>query len=175
MLVDDNESDEVLELLQKCSEELLDETINCATDGGEGSANNNGNKPQSVVGTSSQELEPVKNLMRFDHIYHKQDCVDSPLKEIVDNNNNNNTTITEKTVYNINGNVNDVTATAHSVLAFASIPKPLSPLSSCHSDCGYESASSPLSSLGENCDDGNCNDGKMEWEQSITELFPDLV
>jgi len=160
LYVDD--SDEVNEVLYKCSQELLeasfeyrdDEQFIC----------------DEVVGTSSEILESGNDLINEDHFYHKSICPDSSFNSFEsDDSNSIITTENAQSVYHTNNQL---------------FSKVLSPLSSCNSDSGYESShpSSPSSyfdSSYDSTDDEVNMDIKMEnnlnLDQSITELFPDLV
>lgn len=107
-----------------------------------------------MVGTTSTQLESVKDLMCFDHLYTKRNCVETPLRSQTPN----------------------VIQSSNSVIGsdLVTILKPLSPLSSCHSDSGYESAGSPYGEAP--LDEVLADETEMmEWERTFTELFPDLV
>ncbi len=129
LLVNDHESDAVLEFLHKCSQELLESNITEI------------NPTPEQTDTKSEQLESIKDLMKFDHLYHKQSSIHNNIEPIID--------ITEESM------------------------KPLSPIS-CESDCGYESAHSPSFTFDENIASNHEIDD-MEWQNTLSELFPDLI
>jgi hypothetical protein len=140
------------------SEELLD-SADIGIKESEIDVNNDTNddinefQEMSIADKTSQ-LESIKDLICIDdHIYHKfESSSNSPFNLNVnsiisiDNNNNNNNNI------------------------FKHISNPLSPFSS-NSDSGYESVPSPTLSF----DEEIIESSNINLDDSITELFPDLV
>jgi len=158
LLVDDNESEEVLDILQKCSQQLLEssdneskETMFCEE-----------LTQNQLVGNSSEELESIEDLTLIDdHMYHKSISLNSQMYD----------DFFAESDHNMDDNMNDYKQTLN-INDIKSTQLPLSPLSSCHSDSGYESVASPALSLDETLSESNCIDLNID---SFTELFPDLV
>jgi hypothetical protein len=145
LLVNDHESDAVLEFLHKCSQELLESNITEISPTAEQSDPKPTNKS---IDNKSEQLESIKDLMRFDHLYHKQ----------------NSPQISQNSIHNNIEPMSDIIEESM---------KPLSPIS-CQSDCGYESAHSPSFTFDENIASNHEIDD-MEWQKTLSELFPDLV
>jgi len=100
----------------------------------------------SILDKKSSPLESIKDLMcTEDHVYHKLRSTDSPFNCSINS------------ITNIDNNNNYIST-------------PLSPLS-CNSDSGYESVSSPTLSF----DEEMIESSNVSLDDSITELFPDLV
>jgi len=104
--------------------------------------------------------------MTFDHLYHKNDIVSDKTSQ-----------------KDIRQHYLNALQTHNTLLV--PIPSPLSPLS-CHSDSGYESSASPVSPI--SLHDEVCaslmevestfhpdNDTNPNWQESFSDLFPDLV
>lgn len=148
-MADSKESDALLDVLHKYSEELLDSDVDQKT---------NDSDVQTIDAMECQQLSPeeqrthlgsIKDLMAFeDHLYYKSTTqLTADSFAFID------------TTNNINNDINYIS-------------KPLlSPLS-CDSDSGYESVLSPTFSM----DDQLSNDStNVCLDETFTELFPDLV
>jgi len=162
-------------MLSKCSQELLDANIGEEEDTPD-ETRITPTKDDDVSSIrhslqdeddASHQLESINDLMTFDHLYHKNEIVSDKTEQ------------TDNRQHYLN-----VLQTENTLLV--SIPSPLSPLS-CHSDSGYESSASPISPISlhdEVCaslmeveptfqpDNDTTN---PNWQESFSDLFPDLV
>lgn len=189
MLTDDIQSDDFLDLLQQCSEELFQESSNSPSVGMEGITESNSEKGSGdqVVGTASEDLESVKELIEFDHIYYKHSDVSLSNQQVISTENEKEPILsTEKVILERDQHTTEHSPTDGQFLIppvvvkheCEELPEPLSPLSSIDSlssctsspfagDSGYDTVNSPFSEHGNLMDD--------PWGDTFTELFPSLA
>ncbi|GBN32464.1 X-box-binding protein 1 [Araneus ventricosus] len=76
LLTGDGQADDLLDLLQNCSDDLLQcDLLNTLCESGESGKESSGSP--EMVGTTTKGLESHKELVHFDHIYYKQEPADS--------------------------------------------------------------------------------------------------
>ncbi len=157
LLVSNKDSDALLDVLHMYSEELLD-SANIDIKESEIDVNNNINDINDVnefqqmsISDKTSQLESIKDLICInDHIYHKfESSCNSPFN------------LNTNSIISIDNNNNN---------KYRHISNPLSPFS-CNSDSGYESVPSPTLSF----DEEIIESSNVNLDDSITELFPDLV
>ncbi|KAF8766933.1 X-box-binding protein 1 like protein [Argiope bruennichi] len=74
LLTGDGQADDILDLLQNCSDDLLQcDLLNTLYESGESRKESSGSS--EMVGTTTKGLESHKELVHFDHIYYKQEPV----------------------------------------------------------------------------------------------------
>jgi len=179
LLVNDNECDEVIEMLQKCSQDLLecdDESIG-GDDNGQTNSSQNDRREENdendveidddIITTlqdendAQQQLEAIKDLMTFDHLYHKH----------------------SDEITHDSGSLGVKRLSVGNSLSPIPSPRAHSPLS-CLSDSGYESSHSPIPAFNHDLSSIEVTsfdqmhhdiDTDTHWEQSFCELFPDLA
>ncbi|CAL1278136.1 unnamed protein product [Larinioides sclopetarius] len=76
LLAGDGQADDLLDLLQNCSDDFLQcNLLNTFCESGESGKDSPGSP--EMVGTTTKGLESHKELVHFDHIYYKQEPADS--------------------------------------------------------------------------------------------------
>lgn len=80
LLASNSETDDLLDLLRQCGEDIMECDFNDTYDSNAETRQQQLSHDSEVVGSTSKSLESNKELIHFDHIYSKQeDCLDGSL------------------------------------------------------------------------------------------------
>jgi len=126
----------------------------------------------TVVGTTAERMEPIRDTLSSDHLYHK--VIEPTVVTTVLNNNTkrvdivNSTRVLHKVV---SASVNE------SSISLASSPKSESMFmddNDCVFDIGSEGNRSPYSDISSSLSPGTPEDLGLDWNDSFVDLFPQL-
>lgn len=168
----DDESDGLLSMLQECGESLFDvpaaDAESCGSSAGEvGEQGDPGCPPPSLlVGPTPEELDSLKEMIHFDHVYSKRTDVDeadvSTHAVIVDDGIDVQDSVSEASVEIYPVADEEMLREPFATSSFATAPSPASSV-----ETGYDSADSP--------EDETTFLDSNPWEDPLVELFPSLA